>query len=190
MSFDPLGQPSDYQPPPGQPLPAGQGSPYEAGPNPQARERLMLPGVFLLAIGVLNLLASLFFAANSATSMFASDEMLEKSMKDQLEMMKQMFPAMKDQLEQEMAKKTPAEMRRQSLLVGAAITIPTFLASLVVLLGGVGMIRSRWYGLCMVASIVAAIPCVSPTGCCCIGNGVGIWALVVLLNPDVRSVFR
>jgi hypothetical protein len=28
------------------------------------------------------------------------------------------------------------------------------------------------------------------TGCCGLGQGIGIWALVVLLKPEVKALFR
>jgi hypothetical protein len=61
---------------------------------------------------------------------------------------------------------------------------------LIILFGGIRMILMRSYALCLVASILATTPCLSPTGCCCLGNVVGIWGLVVLLSPDVRDAFR
>jgi hypothetical protein len=54
----------------------------------------------------------------------------------------------------------------------------------------VRMLQMRSYILCVIASLISAIPCVSLSGCCCIGQGVGIWALVTLFNSDVRSSFR
>lgn len=39
----------------------------------------------------------------------------------------------------------------------------------------------------VVASILAMIPCISP--CCIIGLPIGIWALVVLLKPEVKAAF-
>jgi hypothetical protein len=44
------------------------------------------------------------------------------------------------------------------------------------------------YGLAMAASIIAMIPCVSP--CCLLGLPIGIWALVVLMKPEVKSAFH
>lgn len=41
--------------------------------------------------------------------------------------------------------------------------------------------------LSVVASILAMIPCISP--CCIIGLPIGIWALVVLLKPEVKAAF-
>jgi hypothetical protein len=40
----------------------------------------------------------------------------------------------------------------------------------------------------VVASIVAMIPCFCPT--CIIGIPIGIWALVVLLKPEVKAAFK
>lgn len=39
----------------------------------------------------------------------------------------------------------------------------------------------------VVASILAMIPCISP--CCIIGLPIGIWALVVLMKPEVKTAF-
>jgi hypothetical protein len=44
------------------------------------------------------------------------------------------------------------------------------------------------YGLAMTASILAMIPCISP--CCLLGLPFGIWSLVVLSNPEVKSAFH
>jgi hypothetical protein len=54
--------------------------------------------------------------------------------------------------------------------------------------GALQMQKLRNYGLCMAASIVAMIPCLSP--CCCIGLPIGIWALVVLSKADVKPFFN
>jgi hypothetical protein len=50
--------------------------------------------------------------------------------------------------------------------------------------------RLRTYWVAVSGALLAVVPCVSPLGCCGIGEAVGIWALVVLLNADVRSAFR
>ena len=62
------------------------------------------------------------------------------------------------------------------------------LSSLVILLGGVQMLRLKSRGLSMTASIMAMIPCFA-SACCVIGIPVGIWALVVLGSPDVKAAF-
>ena len=55
-----------------------------------------------------------------------------------------------------------------------------------VIFGAVKMLRLQSYGLAMAASIVAMLPC----QCCCVlGLPFGIWALVVLNKPEVKSQF-
>ena len=39
-------------------------------------------------------------------------------------------------------------------------------------------------------AVLTAIPCISPASCCLLGEAMGIWALVVLLNQEIRAAFR
>jgi predicted PurR-regulated permease PerM len=80
----------------------------------------------------------------------------------------------------------PLLERSQSFgIVGNIITLAL---SGVTLFGGLKMKNLENYGLAMAASIIAIIPCFGP--CCCIGIPVGIWSLVVLNKPEVKSAFR
>ena len=67
------------------------------------------------------------------------------------------------------------------ILVGVAL-------SSVVLAGGLKVMKLRNHGFCVTAAIIALLPCFSP--CCCLGIPFGIWALVVINRPEVRSQFR
>ena len=71
---------------------------------------------------------------------------------------------------------------------GMASSIVGILVSGVILFGGMKMKKLESYGLAMTASIIAMIPCFSP--CCVIGLPIGIWALVVLSKPEVKSAFH
>ena len=55
-------------------------------------------------------------------------------------------------------------------------------------LGGLKMKSLESYSLVMTVSVIAMIPCFSP--CCLIGLPIGIWALVVLSKPEVKSAFH
>jgi hypothetical protein len=46
---------------------------------------------------------------------------------------------------------------------------------------------TQW-SLCIAASIIAMIPCISP--CCIVGLPIGIWCLVVLTKPEVKTAFH
>ena len=56
-----------------------------------------------------------------------------------------------------------------------------------IFLAGSKMKHLQSYGLAMTGSILAAIPCTNT--CCCVGLPVGIWAAMILLNPDVKLAF-
>lgn len=58
----------------------------------------------------------------------------------------------------------------------------------VIIFGALKMKSLQSYGLAMTASVLAMIPCVSP--CCLVGLPIGIWSLIVLMNPDVKAAFR
>jgi hypothetical protein len=62
-------------------------------------------------------------------------------------------------------------------------------AGLGVLSGGMTMRSLNHYGLALTGAALAAVPCLSPVGCCGLGQIAGTWALVVLLRPEVRSAF-
>ena len=71
-----------------------------------------------------------------------------------------------------------------SALLSSSIPVPI---SLVIALGGWKMWNLKWYGLALRAAVLAMLPC---TAGCFLGLPFGIWALVVLLDPEVRAAFK
>jgi hypothetical protein len=57
-----------------------------------------------------------------------------------------------------------------------------------IIFGGIKMQSLESYGLAMTSSILSMIPCLS--GCCLVGLPLGIWSIVVLSKPEVKSAFR
>jgi hypothetical protein len=52
------------------------------------------------------------------------------------------------------------------------------------------MMKQQSYGFAVTASILAMVPCVGTSTCCClIGLPIGLWALIALTQPDVRATF-
>jgi hypothetical protein len=72
--------------------------------------------------------------------------------------------------------------------VSVIFSIIGMLVSGLILIGGLKMKKLENYTLAMTASIIAMIPCISP--CCLIGLPIGIWALVILSKPEVKSSFH
>jgi hypothetical protein len=60
--------------------------------------------------------------------------------------------------------------------------------SLIIALAAIQMMRLRMYPFAIVGCILPMINCDS--NCCLLGLPLGIWALVVLLKPEVRSAFQ
>jgi hypothetical protein len=78
----------------------------------------------------------------------------------------------------------------EALAVGAAQVAGGLLGiglSILVIYAGTRMKNLENYGLAMTGAIVAMIPCFP---CCLLGLPFGIWAIVVLVNPEVKAAFR
>jgi hypothetical protein len=62
------------------------------------------------------------------------------------------------------------------------------LCSIPIILGALKMRQLRTYGLAMTGTVMALIPCTN--SCCLIGLPLGIWAMIVLVNADVKAGFQ
>jgi hypothetical protein len=162
--------PSSMSPPPYDPANAEQA----------ARAQVNAPGIFLIVVGILGVLMSLVSIGMGAWFLLMSEEQFDEMMKPQKEMYGKLL-----------GEKMAEEMYGNRTFLGGenvASGLLVFLSSLVTILGGVRMRQLRSYGLAMTGAILAAVPCTS--GCCIGGQIAGVWTLIVLLNPAVRSMFR
>jgi hypothetical protein len=84
----------------------------------------------------------------------------------------------------------PAPPVPASVMMGILVGSATLgiLIGVVIFLGARKMQSLQSYGLAMTAAILAMLPCVSP--CCLVGLPIGIWALVVLSDAEVKGAFR
>jgi len=166
--------------------------PDEAG-EAAARSRTNLPGIFLIICGVLNLLVGLFELGNAVFIAVQPAEELAKQQDSMTEMMEKIFPQAKEEIEKEKQKQAvaPEQLKTKSVVQSAIFTAILLVTSLLPLMAGIRMRSLRSYGLAVTGAIVTAIPCLSPASCTCgLGLIFGIWALVVLLNADVKAAFR
>ena len=128
-----------------------------------AADQVRGPAIFILVLAILDILMGLFGIA-AAAFQFSIPAMLH-------------LPEQQGQFEQQWSVlfSLPANC------IGIAISV-------VCLVGALRMMNLRSYGLAMASAILMMIPC--GTCCCLINIGAGIWALVVLSKPEVKSVFR
>lgn len=62
------------------------------------------------------------------------------------------------------------------------------LCAAVIVFAGIKMKSLQAHGLAMTGAVLAMIPCTGP--CCFFSLPLGIWALVVLMSPDVKAAFH
>jgi len=72
--------------------------------------------------------------------------------------------------------------------LGIVSSIVAMVIAGLILYGALKMKKLEGYGWAVTASILALVPCISP--CCLVGLPIGIWALVVLAKPEVKSAFH
>jgi hypothetical protein len=140
--------------------------------------KVIIPAVLLILVGLLNLVAALVFVAAGYGNLNANPADLEREMRkqnpDQVEAMRK-------------AGWDPTDIQFKLTFVLFGLGVLTALMGIFVLIGGSAMLRSRGYFGAVFGSLVALI---SPGGGCLLGLIAGIWALVVLRNPEVRQTFR
>jgi hypothetical protein len=87
------------------------------------------------------------------------------------------------------AKLSDANVPMAAMYAVCGIAILIFLAvGGLIIAAGVKMRALKSYGLAMAGAILSCVPCC--VGLCCLpGLPIGIWALVVLMNDDVKRSF-
>ena len=70
-------------------------------------------------------------------------------------------------------------------LAGGTIGI---VMDILVLLGAYNLMNLKKYSLAMTGAVIACIPCCGP--CFVLGIPFGIWALVLLNNPEIKPHFE
>ncbi len=162
---------------------------YEPDPIPPPtaaaiRERVGMPGIFLAVIGVINVLAACLLLYRGYQAAQITPAEFDKKME-------QLSPQQRQQVQDSLKEMGWTTEKLLSVATELFCTwggVALF-CGLISVLGGICMAKLRAYGLAMTGAILAAIPFVSPLGCCLVGEVVGIWSLVVLFNADVRMAF-
>ena len=73
---------------------------------------------------------------------------------------------------------------------GAVIMIPlNALLQILVIFGGIAVVRAKGRGMAMTGAVLSVIPCLS-SSLCMLGIPFGIWSLIVLSDSNVKQLFR
>ena len=131
------------------------------------------PAVGLMVAGILNVLFSIL-----SLVMIAFMPAITKRLNAQLDQLHN--PQLQAELHKSLENSTSA--------FGIASNVFGLLLSVLILWGAFKMKSLQSYEFCMTAAILAMLPCLTP--CCLVGLPLGIWALVVLRKPEVKSQFH
>lgn len=138
----------------------GPGPAGPQGVNP--REAVSVPAILLMLVAGIGLGCSVvFFAAPPLMDALLRSPNLTGQLRDALAMQREDYAAWKG--------------------------LPLFLLSGLSLFGAIQMKNLRSYGWAWAAAIINCIPCYG--SCCCIGLPLGIWAIIVLIKPEVKAAF-
>jgi hypothetical protein len=157
----------------------GRGRPGGGDPA-VGRQKVKTAGTLLMVFGLFSLLLALV----ALGFYLGSPDTIARPYHD---MMKDMFKDAPRQPGQPEPVPPYDDFKRQLVVQGSATSGLAVLCGLVITLGGARMRNATGRGLAMAGSILSMIPCTS--SCCLIGLPIGIWALVVLSNPDVKAAF-
>ncbi len=127
-------------------------------------QKVKIPAIGLIITGVLNILLGLYFLVSSAFQMYMG-------------VFNRPFTS---------------EAEKIGFYVGffgsTGLGVLGIFIAPVIIYGAVKMMRGKKYGLAKIAAILAIVPL---TSCCFIaGVPFGIWAFVVLRQPDVKAFFE
>lgn len=159
----------------------GRGRRGPRGGNPSVgRAAVKAPGTALLLFGLFSLLLGVL----SLVVYVAAPHVIARPYHD---WMMDMMKGVPQQQGQPAPVPPYEEFERQLVMQGGAGSAIATACSLVIILGAIKMRSATSRGLAMTGSILAMIPCT--TSCCLLGLPIGIWAVVVLMNPDVKAAF-
>lgn len=137
------------------------------------------PAIGLLVTGILNVLLSLYIGFTGLVFWTQGPQIMQQN------------PGF-DQMQRDMEAQgvDPAQAMKTLEAMGPlwiVFAVVVLIVGVIIILGALKMKKLQSHGLAMTASILAMVPCLSA---CCPGLPIGIWALIVLNNPEVKAAFR
>jgi len=159
--MNPTGQPFGMSPP---------------GPQPvgvDARQALNVPSLLVLIAAVLAALFAFVSLASTAMTSGSPDWLLN--------LIKE--PELREQLREAMRQSES----NKALNYGWPILM--VLANGFAAFGALMMRNLKMYPVALMAGVVSAIPCLFTSCCCVFSMPAGIWAIIVLMKPEVRAQF-
>lgn len=145
-----------------------------------AREKVSTPATLLIAASIFMFASSIFgFWLNFGSGIDINEKMITW-MRDNSADKK-----MKDEFQKQLDQRQAQDKTLEKAMSGVFGTLG-MIGNCLVLMAGLMMKKLKSWGLCLTGSIFAIVM----NGCCCVGMPLGIWALIVLSNRDVKAGFE
>ena len=145
--------------------------------NPaQTKSRLLPPAILLILVAIFGLGGVLF-------------NLTQPPIEEQLETMKAQIDtdpniAQDDKIK---FKELVDDIGEAAVKVQPFLIIAAVIGNLFILIGAVNMLTLSNRGLATIGAVLAMLPVLS--GCCCLGIPAGIWALILLGDPEVKAAY-
>lgn len=150
--------------------------------------RVKAPAILLIVVGVVNLLWGANVTIKNAIR-FSEPRVVEEEVHEEK-------PEYDTEFAQGLDRSLVDPLRNFTEMLGPyehevnlGVSLLVLLFGVLITAGGVQMLRLRSYGLAITAAVLSCIPCFTLLACCGVGEGIGIYAFVVLMNKDVRGLF-
>jgi hypothetical protein len=150
--------------PTGQPM----GMPAPSAPSGSAKDALNVPSLLIMILSALGALTALSLLAGGPAMVRALVGLVPNMPADQKQQM--------------------LEAASQRNLANMAPTMFVVVLCGLTFFGALQMRSLKNFGLAMASAILVMVPCGS-YWCCCLGLPIGIWALVTMNKPEVKSAF-
>lgn len=168
-------------------VPSGFESQAGLGSRDEAAAKVKGPAIALLVMAILGALWALY-NVGSGVILLAAGQDPGKQAGEQ-------FRKDIEQKEKEGGEKIPEEAKKlvENLFgvagpLGIGLGLLALVIAALIIVASIKMMNLKSRGLAMTASILAMTPCFFP--CCVLGLPFGIWSLVVLSKPEVKSAFQ
>ncbi len=149
-----------------------EGAPVQSS---NAKDRCYVPGILLVISGIVGLVCNVGGGLVTAGVYLGAQEVvMEEFRKD---------PDQVENLTEEEARGV-----MNLLGYGGLVAAAGGLVGILIVIGGVQMIRVRGWVIALLGALLSMVPCVQ--GCFILGVPIGIWCLVVLMDSSVKQAFK
>lgn len=156
--------------------------------DPVVRQRVSVPGLLLMLVGLLNLVVGLIALQAGIRSLRLTPEQNRDEQRDAIRQLQERGWG-DAEVNQKFLDMSPDEIKAYRVRLCLGLAGLSLVGAFIITYGGYNLRSLNSYRLALAGAILAAIPVVSPLGCCGVGQVIGLWAFVVLMNRDVRAAF-